>query len=83
MVRSGQVESGPVRLGCRVVGSGHWVWLGPVRLGHWVGSLDCAGLAVHQRRKKRRMSDHYESDEKESGLDIDADNDLSIAFAQV
>jgi hypothetical protein len=29
------------------------------------------------------MSDHYESDENESGSDIDADNDLSIAFAQV
>jgi hypothetical protein len=39
--------------------------------------------AVHRRRKKRRMSDHYEINENESGSDIDADNDLSIAFAQV
>jgi hypothetical protein len=39
--------------------------------------------AVRRRRKKRRMSDHYESDENESGSDIDADNDLSIAFAPV
>jgi hypothetical protein len=29
------------------------------------------------------MSDHYKSDENESGSDINADNDLSIAFAQV
>jgi hypothetical protein len=36
-----------------------------------------------RRRKKRQMSHHYESDESESGSDIDADNDLSIAFAQV
>jgi hypothetical protein len=39
--------------------------------------------AVCQCRKKRRMSDHYKSDENESGSDINADNDLSIAFAQV
>ena len=39
--------------------------------------------AVRRRRKKKRMSDQYESDENESGSDIDADNDLSIAFVQV
>jgi hypothetical protein len=39
--------------------------------------------AVRQRRKKKRMSDHNKSDENESGSEIDANNDLSIAFAQV
>jgi hypothetical protein len=39
--------------------------------------------AVCWRRKKRRMSNHYKSDESESGSDIDANNDLSIAFGQV
>jgi hypothetical protein len=39
--------------------------------------------AVRRRRKKKRMSDQYKSDENESGSDIDADNDLSIAFVQV
>jgi hypothetical protein len=38
-------------------------------------------LAVRRRRKKRRMRDDYESDECD--FDIDAENDLSIAFAEV
>jgi hypothetical protein len=37
--------------------------------------------AVRRRRKKRPRNDDYSSDEHE--LDIDADNDLSIAFASV
>jgi len=37
--------------------------------------------AVRRRRKKRPRNDDYSSDEHE--LDIDAENDLSIAFASV
>jgi hypothetical protein len=40
-------------------------------------------LAVHWRMKKKQMRNNYKSNENESGLNIDADNDLSIAFAQV
>ena len=38
-------------------------------------------LAVRRCRKKRHMSDDYESDACD--FDIDAENDLSIAFAEV
>jgi hypothetical protein len=37
-------------------------------------------LAVHPHRKKKQMSDDYESNENECGLDINAYNDLTIAF---
>ena len=39
--------------------------------------------SVRRHRKKRRMHDDYNSDEHELGVDIDAENDLSIAFALV
>jgi hypothetical protein len=36
-----------------------------------------------RRRKKRRMHNDYSSDEDELDVDIDAENDLGIAFASV
>ena len=39
--------------------------------------------AVRRHRKKRRMHDDYSSDEHELDVDIDAENDLSVAFALV
>jgi hypothetical protein len=40
--------------------------------------------AVCRRRKKRRMHDDYNSDEHELGIkNINAENDLSVAFASV
>jgi hypothetical protein len=39
--------------------------------------------SVRRHRKKRRMHDDYSSDEHELDVDVDAENDLSIAFALV
>ena len=39
--------------------------------------------SVRRGRKKRRMHDDYSSDEHELDVDIDAENDLSTAFASV
>jgi hypothetical protein len=36
--------------------------------------------AMRRHRKKRRMHDDYNSDEHELGVDIDAENDLSVAL---
>jgi hypothetical protein len=39
--------------------------------------------AVRRHRKKRHMHDDYNSDEHELGIAINAENDLSVAFALV